>query len=522
MSSRGLPGFLRRTLRIVEYDDDGTPSGSPNGRAPPGHQHNGGGGIFLEDNSSGLNGLEAIHWSETQDRGDGDTYDDEGSAEYDLTEEPDDSRHEGRPSYDSEVHEPLTTIEEASFSGVSTTNFDSSISHSNFDTQMNDSWKLESTSQHDQKSTEPPIQKSFKELQFEKLLSVEIVNITELRKLAWNGIPYAYRPLVWKLLLGYIPTNASRREQTLRRKRSEYRDAMAQHYDIDDDTRTTQEQETLRQVLVDVPRTQPDIPLFRNKRIQRILSRLLYIWAMRHPASSYVQGINDLATPLVSVFLSDCFEGSPPVVVLDGHVMNHLSEEKLGEIEADVYWCLTNLLAGIQDHYTADQPGVQRMVGRLEELVHRIDSDLTTHVRDDTGIQFLQFSFKWMVRWQLWLDSLFQNRLTCDPPVCYPQNCLLIREFHLRCVFRLWDTYLSETDGFEDFHVYVCAAFMCQFSGELREMDFDELFGFMQEIPTADWTDIEIEILLSQAYVLSTLFKGSDAHLSGSNSSSIL
>jgi TBC1 domain family member 2 len=198
---------------------------------------------------------------------------------------------------------------------------------------------------------------------------------------------------------------------------------MAQHYDIDDDTRTTQEQETLRQVLVDVPRTQPDIPLFRNKRIQRILSRLLYIWAMRHPASSYVQGINDLATPLVSVFLSDCFEGSPPVVVLDGHVMNHLSEEKLGEIEADVYWCLTNLLAGIQDHYTADQPGVQRMVGRLEELVHRIDSDLTTHVRDDTGIQFLQFSFKWMVRLTLWRDSLFKSTHVRSS-VCYSTELL--------------------------------------------------------------------------------------------------
>jgi hypothetical protein len=209
MSSRGLPGFLRRTLRIVEYDDDGTqPSGSspssPNGRRAGGN-HNGGGGIFLEDNSSGLNGLEAIHWSETQDRGDGYTYDDEGSADYDLTEEePDDSRNEqgGGPSYDSEVHEPLTTIEEASFSGVSTTNLDSSISHSNFDAQMNDSWKLESTSQHqhqhheDQQSQEPPIQKSFKELQFDKMLSVEIVNITELRKLAWNGIPNAYRPLV--------------------------------------------------------------------------------------------------------------------------------------------------------------------------------------------------------------------------------------------------------------------------------------------------------------------------------------
>lgn len=100
--------------------------------------------------------------------------------------------------------------------------------------------------------------------------------------------------------------------------------------------------------------------------------------------------------------------------------------------------------------------------------------------------------------------------LTCNLPA---QNCLLLREFHLHCIFRLWDTYLSEKEGFEDFHVYVCAALMCQFSSELRDMSFDELFGFMQEIPTSDWTDTEIEVLLSQAYVLSTLFKGSDAHL---------
>lgn len=116
---------------------------------------------------------------------------------------------------------------------------------------------------------------------------------------------------------------------------------------------------------------------------------------------------------------------------------------------------MTNILAGIQDHYTADQPGVQRMVMRLEELVHRIDGDLCRHL-ESVGIQFMQFAFKWM-------------------------NCLLLREFSLKCVIRLWDTYISEGDlGFEDFHVYVCAAFLCQFSTQLQEMGFDELFGFMQ------------------------------------------
>jgi hypothetical protein len=222
---------------------------------------------------------------------------------------------------------------------------------------------------------------------------------------------------------------------------------------------------------------------------------------MRHPASSYVQGINDLATPLIVVFLADyCYRDQlnqdddgpelttdPLHTVLQGHVMNHVSDERLDDVEADVYGCLTNLLAGIQDHYTADQPGVQRMVMRVEELVRRIDVDLCKHLAAE-GVQFLQFAFKWM-------------------------NCLLLREFSLPCVVRLWDTYLSESNGFEDFHVYVCAALVCQFSASLQTMNFETLFAFLQELPTATWTDKEIEMLLSQAFVLGTLFGGSDAHL---------
>ncbi len=368
--------------------------------------------------------------------------------------------------------------------------------------------------------------KSYKDIQFDKIILSPVVDIDDLRKLAWNGIPVSgkyclgehcwhwyypfslhwnflisssfqfskpeHRPQTWKILLGYIPTNTSRRLQTLKRKRSEYRDAIAQHYEINDHSRTTQEQETLRQVLVDVPRTAPDVPLFRNDMIRQSLARLLYIWAMRHPASSYVQGINDLATPLFAVFLSEYFDGD----VLQGEELEDLTPEILNDVEADVYWCLTNLLAGIQDHYTQDQPGVQRMVMRLEELVKRIDAGLTGHL-ETTGVQFIQFAFRWM-------------------------NCLLLREFNLKCIIRLWDTYLSEGDGgFEIFHVYVCASFLCQFSEDLQVMQFDELFAFMQNIPTSDWDDSKIEIVLSQAFVLSTLFQGSDAHLMSSANGNI-
>lgn len=484
MSSRGLPGFLRRSLRIDYEEEDeeeseeesgedevGTSSSSVRRDNKTENDHNGQKKVEagVKPNAADAPDVQAIATVGTAP----------ASGEQNDSP-PEQQKKQTVPQNDKQVEVSLNsahTAEQPQTSGSP------ELARS----KLSDSWQ--DTPAPSLPPAEGTPKLSYRETQFEKVLEkADVVSLTNLQKLSWNGIPPKYRALAWKILLGYVPTNVERRKQALRRKRSEYRDAMAQHYDIPDDTRTLQEQETLRQVLVDVPRTAPDVPLFRNDRIKRVLTRLLYIWAMRHPASSYVQGINDLATPLVTVFLADYYQGQD---VLDGHVMNHLSDERLDELEADVYWCLTNLLAGIQDHYTSDQPGVQRMVMRLEELVNRIDSNLSQHLRE-AGVQFLQFAFKWM-------------------------NCLLLREFHLRAMPRLWDTYISEKNGFEDFHVYVCAAFLCQFSSQLQEMGFDELFGFFQEMPTSTWTDLEIEMLLSQAYVLSTLFGGSEAHLSNTS-----
>lgn len=90
--------------------------------------------------------------------------------------------------------------------------------------------------------------------------------------------------------------------------------------------------------------------------------------AIRHPASGYVQGINDLVTPFLVVFLSEYLEGT-----IDGWSISDLSKEKISNVEADCYWCLSKLLDGMQDHYTFAQPGIQRLVFKLKELVNRID-----------------------------------------------------------------------------------------------------------------------------------------------------
>jgi TBC1 domain family member 2 len=325
---------------------------------------------------------------------------------------------------------------------------------------------------------------SFREGKYDQLLSLDVVKLGDLRKLSWNGVPARYRPIVWKLLSGYMPTNRDRRETALQRKRREYEEAVAQYFQVADSARTAQEQALLRQILVDVPRTAPEAQLFQNDAVQRSMTRVLYVWAVRHPASGYVQGINDLLTPFYLVFLSEHIAGGIAADVTD------LAAATLKEVEADAYWCLTKLLDNIQDHYTAMQPGLQRMVLRLEELIRRIDSDLHTHLTNE-GLQFIQFSFRWM-------------------------NCLLMRELPLAAIIRAWDTYLSEEGGgtgSESFHIYVCAALLCKFSPQLLQLDFSSLVMFLQDLPTKGWAESDVEPLLSQAYILSTLFENSSAHL---------
>lgn len=317
---------------------------------------------------------------------------------------------------------------------------------------------------------------------FTKELSAPTVILERLRELAWSGVPPYMRPTVWRLLLGYAPPNSDRREGVLRRKRLEYFDCVAQFYDIPDTERSDDEINMLRQIAVDCPRTVPDVTFFQQVQVQKSLERILYTWAIRHPASGYVQGINDLVTPFLVVFLSEYLEGS-----VDDWSIANITAEKISDIEADCYWCLSKLLDGMQDHYTFAQPGIQRLVFKLKELVRRIDEPVSKHI-EEQGLEFLQFAFRWF-------------------------NCLLIREIPFHLVTRLWDTYLAEGDALPDFLVYIFASFLLTWSDKLQKLDFQEMVMFLQHLPTHAWTHQELEMVLSRAYMWHSMFNNCPSHL---------
>ena len=73
----------------------------------------------------------------------------------------------------------------------------------------------------------------------------------------------------------------------------------------------------------------------------------------------------------------------------------------------------------------------------------------------------------------------------------------------------------AEEQGFSEFHLYVCAAFLVKWSDKLVKMDFQGIMMFLQSLPTKEWTDKDVELLLSEAFIWQSLFKGSSAHLRG-------
>ncbi|CCF57889.1 hypothetical protein KAFR_0D02420 [Kazachstania africana CBS 2517] len=380
------------------------------------------------------------------------------------------------------------------------------------------------------------------------LQSKHIINQQELKEISWNGVPKPNRPKVWKILIGYLPLNIKRQDSYLKRKRQEYVNGL-NHISSNNHSKDTA---AWHQIEIDIPRTNPHISLYQFKSVQNSLQKVLYLWAIRHPASGYVQGINDLVTPFFEVFLTEYLSQSQIDDVENIDPQTYLTEEQWSNLEADTFWCLTKLLEQITDNYIHGQPGILEQVKNLSQLVKRIDSDLYDHFQKE-HVEFIQFSFRWM-------------------------NCLLMREFQMGTVIRMWDTYLAETStettnsipytssneislpktpiqrnastfstpvettspssygrsapvttsnttsvnsddstrlrqsSLNEFHVFVCAAFLIKWSEQLLDMDFQGIITFLQNPPTKDWTETDIEMLLSEAYIWQSLYKDATSH----------
>eukprot|EP01088_Endostelium_zonatum_P015319 TRINITY_DN3699_c0_g1_i1.p1 TRINITY_DN3699_c0_g1~~TRINITY_DN3699_c0_g1_i1.p1 ORF type:complete len:430 (-),score=85.52 TRINITY_DN3699_c0_g1_i1:21-1310(-) len=335
----------------------------------------------------------------------------------------------------------------------------------------------------------PPttINNNCKTKKFERLLEQPNIELSTVRELSWSGIPQQYRPIIWKILVGYLPTNKERRQAVLQRKRSEYKEGIKQYNSESSpsEERTVDDYNNIKQIKKDLHRPHSTLPLLQLKEVQDTEQRILYLWSSKHPASGYVQGMNDLVVCFWLVFLSEFLEGD-----FSEYNLKLASKEDLLAVEADTYWCFALLMNNIQDHYTANQPGIQRQINQFERLIYACKKNLFNHLKSN-GVISNMYAYRWM-------------------------NNLLTREIPVELVPRMWDTYFSEeSNAWEEFHVFVSAGLLMRFGEEVeRKKNLEGLVLFLQRLPTEDWSERDVEELLSEAYLLKSRY--SKAHLNTS------
>ena len=333
-------------------------------------------------------------------------------------------------------------------------------------------------------------QKTIKKIK--EICSQDFISIEELRNICWKGIP-SEDPLIrsecWKILLGLYPLKKELKSSIIKRKKDEYIDMCNLYSNAlsnPDEVMNEEELKIYRQILKDNPRTMPESSLFQHEKIQFMLTRVLYIWSLRHPASGYVQGFNDLCIPFFIVYFLEKFpeKNIDTILKLNEDEFKKLSEETLTEIETTIYFSLTKLLDRIQTNYTINQPGITLMIKKMELIIQKVDPKLYEYLKK-YEIDYVQFCFRWM-------------------------NCFLIREFPVKLILRLWDAYFSEEKGFSEFHLYVCACLLLTFSEKLKAMtEFQELIVFLQNLPTSNWRIEDMDMLLAKSYSIKMLYSNS-------------
>ena len=107
-------------------------------------------------------------------------------------------------------------------------------------------------------------------------------NPEHLKAILGLKIPARHRAKAWRYLSNYIPMDPSKEDFALEKKRSEYQYLTTQ-YEIEKFQRLNDAPsvEIHKLIRKDVDRTLTDWKVFRNKKVQSCLQRILFIYSLR-------------------------------------------------------------------------------------------------------------------------------------------------------------------------------------------------------------------------------------------------
>ena len=183
-----------------------------------------------------------------------------------------------------------------------------------------------------------------------------------------------------------------------------------------------------------------------------VVSRILFIYAKFSPDINYVQGMNEIISPIYYCYSFD-----------------KLYFENDCNVEADTFWTFYYLMDKIKYVFIREEDNSKRGVlgktKKLKELVKIVDKDIYNHFMK-YQLDFSLFAFRWFI--------LF-----------FSQDFLMID------ILRLWDFLFCEENKFKN-TFYISLAIMLMKKDSLLDSD---LPAMIEELQRLDVIDVEMLII---------------------------
>ena len=109
-------------------------------------------------------------------------------------------------------------------------------------------------------------------------INSQLDSVDALRDTCWHGIPSPMRATAWPILLGIIHGNKEKRDAQIKQKTKSY--VELRQLTLDE----PRDEAAWHQIEIDVPRTNPSVPLFSKTSTQQALLRILYCLLYTSPS----------------------------------------------------------------------------------------------------------------------------------------------------------------------------------------------------------------------------------------------
>ncbi|EGR32537.1 TBC1 domain protein [Ichthyophthirius multifiliis] len=343
-----------------------------------------------------------------------------------------------------------------------------------------------------------------KSLKLLKILDQEQINIQKLKSKSKKGIPNTIkglRPLIWKILLNYLPKQRQKWVQTLQNSQQSYiqflqdflkkinkpeeNKNITDHHPLNTQenniwTQYFQDHEIFSQIEKDTERTRQEIEFFtkltmrddniyqipfqtqiRLEKIKKqqtleerhcdVLSRILFIYAKLNNAVLYVQGMNEILAPLYYVMQAER--------EFDLNFLHLYIQDELFQTECGAFYIFTHLMSFIKDRFIRElddyQQGIRSKCFEFRSFLHKNDSQLAAHF-DKMDVDPHFYALRWIL-------------------------LLFTQEFSIDKVIQLWDCLFSQ-DNMIKYIYYIGLAILKIKRKQLMSNDFAVIMVCLQQI----------------------------------------